>query len=73
MTAPVSCYRLTAAAHVTVLCCHGLFPRPYTRHCRWHIKEHYYGSHPTINPFGIVPVGHTDDLAAPHGREARSY
>jgi glutathionyl-hydroquinone reductase len=58
---------------VTVLCCHGLFPRPYTRHCRWHIKEHYYGSHPTINPFGIVPVGHTDDLAAPHGRDTRSY
>jgi len=22
-----------------------------------HIKQHYYGSHKTINPTGIVPVG----------------
>ncbi|KAK4804020.1 hypothetical protein SAY86_003837 [Trapa natans] len=22
-----------------------------------HIKRHYYGSHPTINPFGIIPNG----------------
>ena len=22
-----------------------------------HIKNHYYGSHDTINPTGIVPVG----------------
>jgi glutathionyl-hydroquinone reductase len=22
-----------------------------------HIKQHYYGSHPTLNPTGIVPVG----------------
>ena len=22
-----------------------------------HIKQHYYASHPTINPSGIVPVG----------------
>jgi putative glutathione S-transferase len=34
-----------------------------------HIKHHYYGSHKTINPTGIVPVGPLLDLAAPHGRE----
>jgi len=35
-----------------------------------HIKGHYYQSHPTINPTGIVPLGPIQDLAAPHGREA---
>ncbi len=34
-----------------------------------HIKEHYYRSHRTINPTGIVPVGPEIDFAAPHGRE----
>ena len=34
-----------------------------------HIKEHYYRSHTTINPTGVVPVGPTLDLSAPHGRE----
>ncbi len=34
-----------------------------------HIKRHYYGSHPTINPTGIVPKGPILDLDAPHGRE----
>jgi len=33
-----------------------------------HIKRHYYESHPTINPTGIVPVGPEIDLDAPHGR-----
>ena len=33
-----------------------------------HIKQHYYGSHPTINPTGIVPVGPEIDYDAPHGR-----
>lgn len=33
------------------------------------IKEHYYRSHPRINPSGLVPVGPTLDFAAPHGRE----
>ena len=33
------------------------------------IKEHYYRSHPRINPNGVVPVGPTLDFAAPHGRE----
>ena len=35
-----------------------------------HIKNHYYGSHDTINPTGIVPVGPALDLDAPHGRGA---
>ncbi|KGF66975.1 glutathionyl-hydroquinone reductase YqjG [Hoeflea sp. BAL378] len=34
-----------------------------------HIKRHYYGSHDTINPTGIVPVGPELDLLAPHGRD----
>ena len=34
-----------------------------------HIKEHYYRSHPTINPNGIVPAGPILDLDEPHGRE----
>jgi len=35
-----------------------------------HIKRHYYGSHPQINPSGIVPSGPIQDLLAPHGRES---
>jgi putative glutathione S-transferase len=34
-----------------------------------HIKRHYYVTHRTINPTGIVPVGPVIDLDAPHGRE----
>ena len=34
-----------------------------------HIKHHYYGSHSTINPTGVVPVGPELDLDRPHGRE----
>jgi glutathionyl-hydroquinone reductase len=34
-----------------------------------HIKRHYYLTHRTINPTGIVPVGPAMDLDAPHGRE----
>ncbi|MEE3622457.1 glutathione S-transferase family protein [Nitrospirillum sp. BR 11752] len=37
-----------------------------------HIKGHYYESHRTINPTGIVPVGPVQDLTAPHGRERLS-
>ena len=33
-----------------------------------HIKSHYYGSHRSINPTGIVPVGPAIDLDAPHER-----
>ena len=35
-----------------------------------HIKGHYYGSHPTINPNRIVPLGPVLDFDAPHGRES---
>ncbi|WP_267549963.1 glutathione S-transferase family protein [Rhizobium rhizogenes] len=34
-----------------------------------HIKHHYYRSHRTINPTGIVPIGPELDLDRPHGRE----
>jgi len=34
-----------------------------------HIKTHYYASHPTINPTGIVPLGPEQDFTLPHGRE----
>jgi putative glutathione S-transferase len=33
-----------------------------------HIKRHYYGSHPHVNPTGIVPVGPQLDFLAPHDR-----
>jgi putative glutathione S-transferase len=33
-----------------------------------HIKRHYYGSHKTINPTGIVPKGPDIDFTAPHDR-----
>ncbi|NDW03036.1 glutathione S-transferase family protein [Jiella pacifica] len=35
-----------------------------------HIKGHYYTSHKTINPTGIVPLGPQLDLDRPHGRES---
>ncbi len=33
-----------------------------------HIKRHYYGSHESINPSGIVPQGPEIDFTEPHGR-----
>jgi putative glutathione S-transferase len=33
-----------------------------------HIKAHYYQSHGTINPSGVVPIGPKPDFAAPHDR-----
>ncbi|XP_067676741.1 glutathionyl-hydroquinone reductase YqjG-like [Haliotis asinina] len=33
-----------------------------------HIMKHYYKSHTSINPFGIVPVGPQPDFTAPHNR-----
>jgi len=33
-----------------------------------HIKKHYYGSHLSVNPTGIVPMGPDIDFGAPHGR-----
>jgi len=37
-----------------------------------HIKNHYYQSHPTINPTGVVPVGPDLTYHLPHGRESIS-
>jgi len=34
-----------------------------------HITTHYYASHKTINPTGIVPIGPDLDWMAPHGRD----
>ncbi|XP_034212192.1 glutathionyl-hydroquinone reductase YqjG-like isoform X2 [Prunus dulcis] len=34
-----------------------------------HIKRHYYGSHPSINPFGIIPSGPDIDFSSPHDRD----
>jgi putative glutathione S-transferase len=33
-----------------------------------HIKRHYYGSHRSINPTGIVPLGPLLDFTLPHDR-----
>lgn len=33
-----------------------------------HIKNHYYQSHPSINPTAIVPAGPIQDFSAPHER-----
>lgn len=35
----------------------------------YHIKKHYYGSHPSINPFGIIPVGSSINYSTPHDRD----
>ncbi len=35
-----------------------------------HIKHHYYESHRTINPNGVVPKGPDVDFSEPHGRDA---
>jgi len=37
-----------------------------------HIKYHYFGSHKSINPTGIVPKGPDIDFMLPHGRESIS-
>jgi len=37
-----------------------------------HIKHHYFGSHRSINPTGIVPRGPQLDFMQPHGREILS-
>lgn len=34
-----------------------------------YIKAHYYGSHETINPTRIIPVGPAIDFTSEHGRE----
>ncbi len=35
-----------------------------------HIKHHYYGSHTSINPTGIVPKGPEIDYGQPHHRHS---
>ncbi|MXY66047.1 MAG: hypothetical protein F4206_02790 [Gammaproteobacteria bacterium] len=37
-----------------------------------YIKAHYYGSHETINPYRIVPVGPEIDFTIPHDRSRLS-
>lgn len=34
-----------------------------------HIKQHYYRSHPSLNPRGLIPLGPALEFDAPHGRE----
>lgn len=36
-----------------------------------HIRNHYYRSHKTINPTGIISIGPAQDLNEPHGRDSR--
>jgi putative glutathione S-transferase len=35
----------------------------------YHIKNHYYGSHTSVNPNGIVPLGPKIDFYEPHNRD----
>jgi putative glutathione S-transferase len=34
-----------------------------------HIKQHYYGSHGSINPTQVVPLGPQQDFTLPHNRD----
>jgi len=36
-----------------------------------HIRNHYYRSHTTLNPHGIISIGPEQDLNEPHGRDTR--
>ena len=36
-----------------------------------HIKNHYFGSHRSINPTGIVPKGPEINFMQPHGRDSK--
>ncbi len=36
-----------------------------------HIRHHYYRSHATLNPHGIISIGPEYDLNEPHGRDDR--
>ncbi len=38
----------------------------------YHIKQHYYGSHATLNPTGIVPLGPVIDFNEAHDRYLQS-
>lgn len=48
----------------------GLYQIPeFKNTCHFdHIKEHYYTSHPFLNPSGIIPEGPQMDLDKPHNR-----
>lgn len=35
-----------------------------------HIRHHYYRSHSTINPHGVISIGPEQDLTTPHGRDS---
>ncbi|MEL6583443.1 MAG: glutathione S-transferase family protein [Pseudomonadota bacterium] len=37
-----------------------------------HIRQHYHGSHESINPHRILPIAQQIDWHAPHGRDALS-
>ena len=41
-----------------------------------HVRDHYYTSHPTLNPYSIVPKraapGTVEALDAPHNRAERA-
>jgi putative glutathione S-transferase len=37
-----------------------------------HIKSHYYGSHETVNPTLIIPIGPAIDYSTPHDRDRLS-
>ena len=46
--------------------------RPHSRdqpHLFTHIKWHYYASHATINPTGVVPKGPQQDFMRTHDRQ----
>jgi len=36
----------------------------------YHIKQHYYGSHTTVNPTSIVPLGPEIDFYKSHNRHS---
>ncbi len=36
-----------------------------------HIRHHYYRSHPTLNPQGVIAIGPDQALSEPHGRDIR--
>ena len=36
-----------------------------------HIRHHYFRSHKTLNPHGIISIGPEQDLNEPHGRDSR--
>lgn len=78
-------YQLTAGSAACVAAGSGLaynapnHPRCFSAGCccrsvdLQHIRDHYYGSHRTLNPYGIVPLAFPDDWTAPHGRDTAVF